>query len=333
MLDCAPCDRRARHDPPLPAPPARLVRATRPRPALAPHPRPIPRARLRDHAAADAGRSRHAEVPGVPPSLSRRCEALAAAPVDDVRRSGTRSATTSAPCACTRSRARRSRATADGSPTTREALRAAARHRPLHGRRDPVVRLRPGRRGARHQRAPGPGPRLPRPAPDSRGSAGERRFWDLAEALVPAGRGYDFNQALMDFGATWCTPRRPRCAGLPHEALLRQPSTGSARRAADPCRSRRGRRRLIQDDDGRYLITRASRGSHLAGHVGVPGRQASSPANRSDALRRRSSPRSCRRPSRSATGSRPSAGNIPERTVVLHFYRCRLESGTIEPRE
>jgi len=42
---------------------------------------------------------------------------------------------------------------------------------------------------------------------------GEKRLWALAEALVPAGRGYDFNQALMDFGATWCTPRRPRCAG------------------------------------------------------------------------------------------------------------------------
>src|SRR5436309_13987884 len=23
----------------------------------------------------------------------------------------------------------------------------------------------------------------------------------------------------------------------------------------------------------------------------------------------------------------------PERTVVIHFYRCRLESGTIDPRE
>src|SRR5256886_17327238 len=30
---------------------------------------------------------------------------------------------------------------------------------------------------------------------------GERVFWDLAEALLPRGRGYDFNQALMDFGA------------------------------------------------------------------------------------------------------------------------------------
>jgi A/G-specific adenine glycosylase len=44
---------------------------------------------------------------------------------------------------------------------------------------------------------------------------GDKRLWDLAERLVPAGRGYDFNQALMDFGATWCTPRRPRCSACP----------------------------------------------------------------------------------------------------------------------
>ncbi|HEU4369455.1 MAG TPA: A/G-specific adenine glycosylase [Methylomirabilota bacterium] len=44
---------------------------------------------------------------------------------------------------------------------------------------------------------------------------GDKTLWALAEALVPAGRGYDFNQALMDFGATWCTPRRPRCADCP----------------------------------------------------------------------------------------------------------------------
>ena len=44
---------------------------------------------------------------------------------------------------------------------------------------------------------------------------GDKVYWDLAEALVPTGRAYDFNQALMDFGATWCTPRRPRCAPCP----------------------------------------------------------------------------------------------------------------------
>src|SRR5204863_265959 len=49
---------------------------------------------------------------------------------------------------------------------------------------------------------------------------GEARMWDLAEALVPAGRGYDFNQALMDFGATWCTPRRSRAHRAPDRAPL-----------------------------------------------------------------------------------------------------------------
>ena len=44
---------------------------------------------------------------------------------------------------------------------------------------------------------------------------GQRIFWELAGALVPRGRGYDFNQALMDFGATWCTARKPRCAPCP----------------------------------------------------------------------------------------------------------------------
>jgi A/G-specific adenine glycosylase len=44
---------------------------------------------------------------------------------------------------------------------------------------------------------------------------GDRALWELARTLVPPGLGYDFNQALMDFGATWCTPRRPRCRGCP----------------------------------------------------------------------------------------------------------------------
>ena len=48
-------------------------------------------------------------------------------------------------------------------------------------------------------------------------------FWTLAETLVPRGRGYDFNQALMDFGATWCTPRRPRCRACPMRTFCKSP--------------------------------------------------------------------------------------------------------------
>ncbi len=39
----------------------------------------------------------------------------------------------------------------------------------------------------------------------------QRRLWELAEAVIPRGKGYVINQAMMDFGATVCTARAPRC--------------------------------------------------------------------------------------------------------------------------
>ena len=40
-------------------------------------------------------------------------------------------------------------------------------------------------------------------------------LWRLAEELVPAERPGDFNQALMELGATVCTPRAPSCETCP----------------------------------------------------------------------------------------------------------------------
>jgi A/G-specific adenine glycosylase len=49
-----------------------------------------------------------------------------------------------------------------------------------------------------------------------RGSARrERRIWSLATTLVPPGRSSDWNQALMDLGATICVARTPRCGKCP----------------------------------------------------------------------------------------------------------------------
>src|SRR5439155_246412 len=42
----------------------------------------------------------------------------------------------------------------------------------------------------------------------------QARLWRLAEALVPRGRAGDWNQALMDLGATVCTARGPCCAAF-----------------------------------------------------------------------------------------------------------------------
>lgn len=41
------------------------------------------------------------------------------------------------------------------------------------------------------------------------------QIWDLAEALIPEGDARDFNPALMELGATICTPLNPKCGICP----------------------------------------------------------------------------------------------------------------------
>jgi len=43
----------------------------------------------------------------------------------------------------------------------------------------------------------------------------EARLWALAEAAIPPGRAYPFNQGIMDLGALVCTARRPACPRCP----------------------------------------------------------------------------------------------------------------------
>lgn len=48
-----------------------------------------------------------------------------------------------------------------------------------------------------------------------RSPQGEKRLWELARQNLPPGRAGDYNQALMDLGATICTPRGPNCLLCP----------------------------------------------------------------------------------------------------------------------
>jgi len=52
----------------------------------------------------------------------------------------------------------------------------------------------------------------------------EKIIWELAAQLLPPGNAYQWNQAIMDLGATLCTARRPSCEECP---------------VADQCKSRR----------------------------------------------------------------------------------------------
>ena len=46
-------------------------------------------------------------------------------------------------------------------------------------------------------------------------TAAKKEFTALAQSLLPPERPGDFNQAMMDFGATLCTPASPACARCP----------------------------------------------------------------------------------------------------------------------
>ena len=50
---------------------------------------------------------------------------------------------------------------------------------------------------------------------DAKAYRAQKDLWELSEALIPRGKAYDFNQALMDFGATMCTARKPLCLLCP----------------------------------------------------------------------------------------------------------------------
>ena len=62
---------------------------------------------------------------------------------------------------------------------------------------------------------------------DPKAHAMKRHLWAISEALVPVRHAYDFNQGLMDFGATVCVARDPRCLVCPmaKECLWRKRSS------------------------------------------------------------------------------------------------------------
>ncbi len=97
----------------------------------------------------------------------------------------------------------------------------------------------------------------------------------LTRALVPAERAGDFAQALMDLGATICTPRNPRCLVCPWNDLCRGRAQGIAEtlprklpKAARP--KRHGVAYFLMDRAGAILLRRREERGLLGGMMEIP---------------------------------------------------------------
>jgi A/G-specific adenine glycosylase len=104
----------------------------------------------------------------------------------------------------------------------------------------------------------------------------QRRLEGLALGMLPAGRASEFNQALMDLGATICTPARPRCLICPLIKECQAVQEGIQNEL--PVRATRSQRAhrdvtagIIWDRDGRFVITRRPLDGLLGGMWEFPG--------------------------------------------------------------
>jgi len=107
-----------------------------------------------------------------------------------------------------------------------------------------------------------------------RDASGARRLWALAQTHVPMRDPGDWNQAVMELGATVCLPRAPRCRDCPLRATCRALALNRVA-AFPPTAPRRATERVrraiaVIEHDGRVLMIRRE-GRLLAGLWEPPG--------------------------------------------------------------
>jgi len=115
---------------------------------------------------------------------------------------------------------------------------------------------------------------------DSSSPALLKLCWSLAEELVDAGDPGAFNQALMELGATVCTPQAPACDRCPVSSAchaFQQMSKGAISAVTDfPARPSRKQKRLRRlalaavEVDGSWLLMRRPMTGLLAGQLEFP---------------------------------------------------------------
>jgi A/G-specific adenine glycosylase len=110
---------------------------------------------------------------------------------------------------------------------------------------------------------------------DSASKAVVDRLWSLASALVAGERPGDLNQALMELGATLCTPKQPRCLLCPLRGECRGLAAGEPERL--PKKTKRTAVRVMRaiavavEREGKLLAVRRPETGLMAGLWELPG--------------------------------------------------------------
>eukprot|EP00928_Gymnodinium_smaydae_P046614 TRINITY_DN31061_c0_g1_i1.p1 TRINITY_DN31061_c0_g1~~TRINITY_DN31061_c0_g1_i1.p1 ORF type:complete len:516 (-),score=31.99 TRINITY_DN31061_c0_g1_i1:225-1751(-) len=115
---------------------------------------------------------------------------------------------------------------------------------------------------------------------DANAIALQKKCWLLADELVDAAQPGNFNQALMELGATVCTPQSPACSRCPLRSqcsVAELAALGKAQVTDYPAKPKKKGPRLrslalasLQDTDGRWLFVRRPDTGLLAGQWDFP---------------------------------------------------------------
>ncbi len=125
---------------------------------------------------------------------------------------------------------------------------------------------------------------------DVASTRGKRQLVELATELVPSDRPGEFNQALMELGATICTPRSPDCPVCPLEKTCVARAEGVQEQL--PPRQRTRRSPLVPvvfglvEGGGRLLLVRRPERGLLGGLWALPGGERPRGTDDRSALRR-----------------------------------------------
>jgi A/G-specific adenine glycosylase len=171
------------------------------------------------------------------------------------------------------------------------------------------------------------GLRSPVKAPDT-----AKRIWEEAARLSQGARPGDLNQALMELGATVCTPRAPRCERCPWAKGCAAHHDGDAEQI--PVKLSRSEPRAVRAAaalvlrDGKALIVLRPAGGLLGGLWELPGSEISRGDRPAEVLAARVRERTGLE-IREVVAAGAVSHEFTHRRLRLHLFRCEAQTGRV----